>query len=196
LEEFRRLSKANVKFSPNLLLALAKNILKSASDDAPYTEQSVCNGENIYDKVTSSWILSFQERFDIVLRHQTGKLAVSKDQQEHIEKPVAYHLGDVGRRFKAGEMDENMAENVDEIHYIVNMDDGMTLGFVGDDQIKYADVVSGGEGMPMIVRLTGGPCAFIQSPIMIFQRKNRSYEEFLIMFPVSAIGPVPRVGTI
>jgi hypothetical protein len=88
---------------------------------------------------------------------------------------VAYHLGDVGRRFKSGELDENMVENVDETHFILNMDDGKTLGFVEDDQIKYADVVSGGEGMTMIVRLTGGQCAFIQPPMMIFQSKNRSY---------------------
>jgi hypothetical protein len=78
-----------------LHLALAKDILKSVLDDAPDTEQSVCNGENIYDKVTFRWTISFQERFDIVLCHQTGRLAVSKDQQELIEKSVAYHLGDV-----------------------------------------------------------------------------------------------------
>jgi hypothetical protein len=64
LEEFRRLSKANVKFSPTLLLALAKDLLKSASDDAPYTEQSVCNGENSYDKVTSGFSVS---RSDLTL---------------------------------------------------------------------------------------------------------------------------------
>ncbi len=36
------------------------------------------------------------------------------------------------------------------------MDNGRALGFAGDDNVKYADVVSGGEGITMILRLTGG----------------------------------------
>ena len=42
------------------------------------------------------------------------------------------------------------------------MDNGKTLGFRGDDNVKYADVVSAGVGMTMVVRLTGGPHMHMQ----------------------------------
>ncbi len=35
------------------------------------------------------------------------------------------------------------------------MDNGRTLGFAGDENVKYADVVSGGEGITMIVHSLG-----------------------------------------
>ena len=41
--------------------------------------------------------------------------------------------------------------------------------------MKYADVVSGGEGMPMMVCITGGPSALIQATMMILTNTNRSY---------------------
>ncbi len=52
-------------------------------------------------------------------------------------------------------MDENLIENIDETHFVISMDNGRTLGFAGDDNEKYADVVIGGEGITMIVPLTG-----------------------------------------
>lgn len=55
------------------------------------------------------------------------------------------------------------------------MDNGKTLGFRGDNDVKYADVVSGGMGMTMVVRLTGGPGSTICPPFMIFQNPNCSY---------------------
>ena len=66
-------------------------------------------------------------------------------------------------------------ENVDETHFIVNMDNGRTLGFRGDDAVKYADVVSSGLGMTMVVRVSGGSNGIIHSPFMIFQNDKCSY---------------------
>ncbi|DAZ96362.1 TPA: hypothetical protein N0F65_008012 [Lagenidium giganteum] len=42
---------------------------------------------------------------------------------------------------------------------MIDFDTGKTLGFVGEKSIKYADVVSGGEGMTMVVRISGGSTA-------------------------------------
>lgn len=54
------------------------------------------------------------------------------------------------------------------------MDNGHTLGFKGDMEVKYADVVSGGDGMTMVVRLSGGRDAQIDPPFMVFTNRNRS----------------------
>jgi hypothetical protein len=75
----------------------------------------------------------------------------------------------------SGELDENLIENVDETHFIVNMDNGRTLGFKGDTNVKYADVVSGGEGMTMIIRISGGISSRIEAPMVIFKNKDRKY---------------------
>ena len=47
-------------------------------------------------------------------------------------------------------------ENVDETHFVVNLDNGHTLGFRGDTTVKYVEVVSGGESMMMVIRISGG----------------------------------------
>jgi hypothetical protein len=129
----------------------------------------------IKDKITPRWIQSFMEKQNIVGRAQTGKLMLSSERQIHLEIEIAHHLGMVGREFQSGLIDEEMVENWDETHFVINMDTGKTLGFRGDNDVKYADVVSGGMGMTMVVRLTGGPYAEICTPLMIFQNQQCSY---------------------
>lgn len=129
----------------------------------------------ISDLVNRDWVHRFMCRRGIVLRHQTGKLHVSAEKQAWIEKHVAYLLGCVAQDMLSDALDEQYIENADETHFMVNMDDGKTLGFRGDDQVKYTDVVFGGEGMTMIVRISGGPNAFIETPFLIFKNANCSY---------------------
>ncbi len=52
------------------------------------------------------------------------------------------------------------------------MDNGRTLGFAGDDNVKYADVVSGGEGITMTVRVTGGKRAQIENAFPHIYQQN------------------------
>lgn len=111
----------------------------------------------------------------IVLRAQTGKLMVSPAKQEWIEKSVAFHMGVLKRGFECGELNEDCVENADETHFVFNMDNGRTLGFIGDNDIKYADVVSGGEPITMMVRISGGRRAAIHPPMIIFKNLKRSY---------------------
>ena len=58
---------------------------------------------------------------------------------------------------------------------MVNCDNGRTLGFRGDTEDKYTDVVSNGIGMTMMVYITGGSRARIGAPMMIFNNPSRSY---------------------
>ena len=63
--------------------------------------------------------------------------------------------------FESGDFDENNMSNLDETHFIINMDNRKTLGFSRDKKIRYTDVTSGGEGITMVVGLIGGPCGRI-----------------------------------
>ena len=50
-----------------------------------------------------------------------------------------------------GEYNKNLIENIDEIHFVINMDNGKMLGFHRDQVVKYVDVVFGGEDMTMVL---------------------------------------------
>lgn len=73
----------------------------------------------------------------------------------------------MARQIRSGDLDENDVENADETHFVAN---GRTLGFSGEEEVKYADVVWGGECMTM-VSLCGRRDARIEPTFMVF--KNR-----------------------
>lgn len=74
-----------------------------------------------------------------------------------------------------GDEDEKDVGNADETNFIINMDNGRTLGFYGETEIKYSDVMWCGEGMKMMVRVSGGRDSKIQRPFMMFMNKDRSF---------------------
>nr|CCA24803.1 predicted protein putative [Albugo laibachii Nc14] len=74
------------------------------------------------------------------------------------------HISAMKRGFASGALNEDTIESIDKTHFVIDFDNGRTLEFVGEKQIKYADVVSGGEGMTMVVRLSGGHDATILPP--------------------------------
>ncbi|KAL3691653.1 hypothetical protein R1sor_005304 [Riccia sorocarpa] len=176
LNEFRRLRAAGLKFSPFVLKLVAQNVLQN-SPHPIWSASFRPEGSNkpLIGKINKSWIQSFQDHYSIVLRQQTGKLSCSPAKQEFIDRSIAYHLGRLCKGFQSGELDENLQENADETHFVINMDNSHTLGFRGDENVKYADVVSGRVSMTMVVKVTGGRSARISSPFMIFQNDQCSY---------------------
>ncbi|CAM6124006.1 unnamed protein product [Calypogeia fissa] len=175
LSKFERLKKASVKLSPALLLVITKQLLLNSENPELNALAKASDGKELLSKLNPRWIQSFQEQFDITQRKQTGKLATSPAHQEFMERTVAYHIGIVQRQFQAGELNEDMVENIDETHFVFNMDNGKTLGFLGDTEVKYANVVSGGEGMTLVVRLSGGRDSCIQTPMLIFTNALQSH---------------------
>ena len=123
------------------------------------------------------------ERNKIVSRSQTSKLMVSTENQAFIGKEVAYHLGFVAREFRSGRLDEDDVSNADETHFVINIDNHRTLGICGEAEIRCSDVVSGAEGMAMIVRISGGRDARIEGPMMVFRTKREAtqFKGFLTM---------------
>jgi hypothetical protein len=83
LEEFRRLKAARVKFSPKLLLAMARGILQS-SVHPDFKATAMCPRDKnlIMDKLTHRWILTFQERFNIRICFQTGDSVAGHSRNE------------------------------------------------------------------------------------------------------------------
>lgn len=64
-----------------------------------------------------------------------------------IELEVARHSSTLSRMLSSEEVDQNDLENANETHVDINMDNGRTMGFYRDKEVKYADFFSGRKGM-------------------------------------------------
>ena len=112
---------------------------------------------------------------NIVLLFQHGKLNCSLGKEIQIEMQAVHHLGVLQRGFQIGIFDENLIENIDKTHVVINMDNGRTLGFRGDTTMKYVDVVSSDDSMTMVVRIFGGCQSLIEASMLIFTNGNSRY---------------------
>ena len=84
-------------------------------------------------------------------------------------------------------MDEAFVEGLDKTHFIINVDNGKTLGFRGDKNVKYADVTLGSVGMNMVIRIRGGKFARLVPAFMIFQKESRNYPICAILEDVPGV---------
>jgi hypothetical protein len=105
---------------------------------------------------------------DIISRQQVGRLQCNHNKELHLEMMVVFHLRVLSRGFARWNFHEDYLENVDETHFITNRGNSKRLGFRGQGEVKYADVVWGGGKLSMIERLIGGGQARIMAPMVIF----------------------------
>ena len=173
--EFDRLHALDVKLSPSFLVCAAKHLVDTADERCSFAAPVAAHKKAIRERITVRWVQNFMQVHDLVIRRQAGNLATSPAKKIYIEKTVAFHLGALKRGFDSGSLQDYMVENADETHFVFNMDNGRTIGFRGQESVKYADVVSGGEGITMMVRLTEGVRAKIEAPMLVFINQNCSY---------------------
>lgn len=55
------------------------------------------------------------------------------------------------------------------------MDNGCRLGFQGYEVVTWADVISGGDGINLVVRIPQGRYAQIEPGFLVFENKDRNY---------------------
>jgi hypothetical protein len=55
------------------------------------------------------------------------------------------------------------------------MDNGRTLGITGNQTVRYMDVVSGSQGMTLMLRITDGKDPTAWTPMLLIQNASRSY---------------------
>jgi hypothetical protein len=169
------LRKAGVKFTAALLVEVALDILRSPGSLFGLEYRDPRNDQLIWTKINTQWVQSFIEHNNIVLFRQTGIMICSKEKELQIERLTAFHLGELKRGFESGLYYEDYMKNVDETHFVINFHNGRTLGFRGDVEKKYADVVIGGQSMTMVVRIIGGRRARLAATFMIFENSSRTY---------------------
>ena len=176
LVEFERLRSLGVKFLKLTIRCLSEYLVNESQTDVYHSQMTWGKNEkSILEFINAQWVQRFMERNNIVARRQTGKLQISPEAQAQIERRFSYTLGCIARAIQSGSIDDNDIENADETHFMINFDNGYTLGFRGDETVKYADVTSGGEGMTMMMRISGGTKSYIENPFMLFKNKDCSY---------------------
>jgi hypothetical protein len=152
---FHTLRRAGCKISTSILRLIVLDLLKEGKEGiygsgmlGPRSKMTRAS------RISTSWVLRFQDNHGLHSRSQTGKVQLSPEKTDEMKRALSTHMGQ--REFESGELDENFVENGDETHFVMNMDNGKTLAAINEMSIKYADVVSGGVGMTMYVRLSGG----------------------------------------
>lgn len=130
-------------FSSRLMGVVARDLIRVLQSEGKLPNVTG-GGVQLSTLINSGWVQQFMERHNIVPRRQCGKLMISPAKQVFIEKQVAFHLGCVKRGFESGLLDEDLVENIDETHFLINLDDGKIFGLCGAQEVKYADVTYGG----------------------------------------------------
>lgn len=65
------------------------------------------------------------------------------------------------RGFDYGELKEDDWKKADKTHFVFNRDDDKTFRFIGDEDVKYTNAISGWAQITMAVRINREESAFI-----------------------------------
>lgn len=69
----------------------------------------------------------------------------------------------------------------------LNADKKNVLAFCGDSEVWFADFTSSGEGITMMVRISGSINAIIAPPFMIFRNKDGIYSIREVIYDVPRV---------
>lgn len=83
-------------------------------------------------------------------------------------------MGELKHGFGGGTLHGDDMKDGDETCFVLYMDDGKTLDLIGDKAVEYADVVSSGGPIMMMVRRTSVKNGTICPSIMILNYRNKS----------------------
>lgn len=92
-----------------------------------------------------------------------------------MNRQVAFHLGQLARDFSWRRLCEYDQQNYDEMRAVIHLYVNNLFSYRAQKDIKYADVVNGGDGMKFLVASSGGPNVRMQPSFMIFINEKRSY---------------------
>lgn len=77
------------------------------------------------------------------------------------------------RAFRSDELYGGIVENAEETHFVMNMDNGRTLRFKGEEEVKRVKVVSGGVGKTIIVRHFGRRSSRTENFFMVLKHQEK-----------------------
>lgn len=110
----------------------------------------------------------------ILSRTNTDKLRMTASKREIIHRKVAFHLGRLCQDFKTGRIHDNDIWHGDEKRLVIHLRLSTMLVFRGEKEVN-ADVVSGDDGITLLVALNGGFDARLTPSSTDFKNEYRLY---------------------
>jgi hypothetical protein len=107
LDKFHTLLRAGCKISTTILRLIVLDLLKEGKEGVygsgmldPRLKMTMAS------RISTSWVSRFQDNHGLHSRRQTGKLHLSPEKTDKMERAVSRHLGHIKREFDSGELDE------------------------------------------------------------------------------------------
>jgi hypothetical protein len=177
-----RFMKAGVGMNYRRIMYVAKKIIDQ-SEHQLWNKNSIIattykrekKQKNIMALIDSGFVQGFVTHYNLSYRTPAGKMMVSPEKKQLLEKELAYHLGQLKAGFENGEFDPNNCYNVDETHFILDMRSGQIFVPKGEKDVKIMEVVSGSEGFTVVMTLKGGVDAKVMNLFVIFRNQDSSY---------------------
>lgn len=74
-------------------------------------------------------------------------------------------------RFESEKLNEDNMRNAEETHFVFDLTNGNTLGFTNGEEVRYAELSFGSEGMTVLLQISGGENENIQVPFMVLRTR-------------------------
>lgn len=178
LTRYLRLKSAGFVFTPKTLRTVAEELVREGgSKEYGVDTVDPRSKKQVLECLNSRWVRAFADRYQVLLDVRGGgNIPASRELQFDIgDRVIAYHVGLLARAFQKGDLLEENVETLGVFHFIVNAENGYTLGFSGEPNASYSDIMKGGRGMTMLLRVSGGKDAKIETPFMVLEDAERGY---------------------
>ncbi|OWZ10070.1 hypothetical protein PHMEG_00017132 [Phytophthora megakarya] len=134
LAEFQRLRRAGVKnIQPSSCRNLSNHLVAEIgivfiedNEHPMFNVRYSVKGTLFADLMTPRQVQGFLKRNNIVYWSHKGKKQVSVEKQMQIDIAVVKHLGALKRQFEDGTLLPDQQYNMDESHFVFDLDDGRT----------------------------------------------------------------------
>lgn len=110
----------------------------------------------------------------LVVRRQSGNKTLSPEWVDYSDQCIAEHLGRLRNMFEDG-VDEKRIFNRDESHFVIDMDNERSFGFLGESSINYAELSNGSDSFTVVPIVRGDVNACIESIMVIFKNAHSNH---------------------
>jgi len=172
---FHRLKKLGVNMSKSILKQTALQLVLDPDIEVTQAEIEHSTGKPLIDAISNYFITDFCNRNRLVSRRRTGNLTLSPEATTELHRGLTYHLGCLKRDYDDGVLDERDVENFDETHMVLDMGGEYTLSSVNTKRVNYAALSNGRQSFTICLRISGGPQAKIEPPLVLFPNKDSNY---------------------
>lgn len=175
-EKFDRLSNLGLQICLSKLQLLANNSVTANSINKDSANMIVGRKDKpLYLIINQRWVQLFATSQKIVSRVCTGERRLSLNKKSKIEIDVKHNLRALRHFLFSTRMNKKYFFNTDKIYFMINSDNGWTLGFNGETETDYAIIVSKREGFTMLAHLSGSRNAKVKASCLGFKNVERNY---------------------